>query len=316
MVRYWIIAPYDSTERKYFDKAWNYDLNNNTIAVGWRKLGDISQYKSKEEIRKKFEQIYPNDNPSSITRDVNTIWSFYHDISIGDIIIARQGRKKIINIGQVTRTAYHNESKGKERTPIGNCYPNFIGVGWEGKNIEFDRMAFSFYTMYEIQESRFQELLKGKVSTDEDETPEQQTDEQKTELYLEKYLEEIIVRNFNALFKGELELYTDEEGNIGQQYPVIGNEGRQIGRIDILTKNPKSNDFVVIELKKGRDAGEVVGQLLGYMGWVKDNLCEKDQGVKGLIICKDKDERLNNTVKMVNNFINIKYYNLDLKLKD
>jgi restriction system protein len=113
-----------------------------------------------------------------------------------------------------------------------------------------------------------------------------------------------------------LELYTDDEGNIGKQYPVIGNDGRQIGRIDILAKNPKTNDFVVMELKKGRETGKVVGQLLSYMGWVRENLCQEEQKVKGLIICKDEDERLSNAQKMVEGLIDIKFYDLNLKLKD
>ena len=34
---------------------------------------------------------------------------------------------------------------------------------------------------------------------------------------LEKYLEEFIVSNFPAIFKRELEIYEDAEGNDGQQ---------------------------------------------------------------------------------------------------
>jgi hypothetical protein len=43
MKRYWVIAPYDSTQTQIFNKAWEYDLKNGTIAVGWKDLGDVSE---------------------------------------------------------------------------------------------------------------------------------------------------------------------------------------------------------------------------------------------------------------------------------
>ena len=62
--------------------------------------------------------------------------------------------------------------------------------------------------------------------------------------------------------------------------------------IDILAVEPKSNSFVVIELKKGQTSDKVVGQILRYMGWVKKNLCKDGQGIKGLVICHDPDPKL------------------------
>ena len=41
---------------------------------------------------------------------------------------------------------------------------------------------------------------------------------------------------------------------------------------------------LVIELKKGRASDSVVGQIQRYMGYVKDELAEKNQPVKGVII--------------------------------
>jgi len=44
MVRYWIIAPYDSKNLDIFEVAWDYDVKNNRIAIGWNDLGDISKF--------------------------------------------------------------------------------------------------------------------------------------------------------------------------------------------------------------------------------------------------------------------------------
>src|SRR3546814_10376966 len=52
---------------------------------------------------------------------------------------------------------------------------------------------------------------------------------------------------------------------IGRQYETT------VGPIDILARDKKTGGYVVIELKKGRAADKVFGQLSRYMGWVKKN---------------------------------------------
>jgi predicted Mrr-cat superfamily restriction endonuclease len=320
MTRYWAIAPYDSTESKVFDKVWDYDFKNSTIAVGWSKLGDISQIKNIDELRLRHEKAYPEDSNITRTRDCNAIWNFYYGMQPGDIIIARRGRKKIVGIGTVTepKKVYYKEEEGKKRVDnlTTHYYPNFMKVNWEKKEIDFGKMVFGIYTMDEISEEKYNNIIKGQTPEPTDEILEAPTEEQKVELYMEKYLEEIIVRNFGVLFKNQLTLYKDEEGNIGQQYPIIGVDGKEIGQIDILAIEPKTNSYVVIELKKGRESGKVVGQILTYMGWVQDNLCKEGQKVKGLIVCKEKDERLKYALKLVSDFIDLKFYDLGLKLND
>ena len=130
------------------------------------------------------------------------------------------------------------------------------------------------------------------------------------QFFLEKYLEQFIVDNFDNVFAGKLALHKDEQGNIiGQQYRT------DVGIIDILATEPKNGTFVVIELKKGRESDKVVGQTLRYMGWVSEGLCTNNQVVKGMIICHEPDERLYYAVKASPN-IELKYYRVDFKLSD
>ena len=96
-------------------------------------------------------------------------------------------------------------------------------------------------------------------------------------------MEDFIVTNFQTIFKSKLVIYEDLEGAGGQQYST------EIGPIDILAIESETDSFVVIELKKGRPSDQVVGQILRYMGWVKQNLCKSNQAVKGLVICRDPD---------------------------
>jgi len=112
------------------------------------------------------------------------------------------------------------------------------------------------------------------------------------EFAMERYLEEFIESNFDKInFGAKLELYQDEE-NTGRQFST------SIGRIDLLTVDHEQKEFVVIELKKGRGSDVVVGQILRYMGWVKENLAE-NYDVRGIIIVKELDERLEYSLKLM-----------------
>ncbi|HXK39988.1 MAG TPA: PDDEXK nuclease domain-containing protein [Candidatus Paceibacterota bacterium] len=106
-----------------------------------------------------------------------------------------------------------------------------------------------------------------------------------------------------------MKIYEHAEGNDGQQYAT------DIGPIDILAVEPKSKSFVVIELKKGRPSDQVVGQILRYMGWVKQNLCKDGQAVKGLVICRDPDAKLSYALAMTNN-IDVRYYSVSFRLRE
>jgi hypothetical protein len=127
---------------------------------------------------------------------------------------------------------------------------------------------------------------------------------------LEKELENFIIINWNQVtIEDGLELYEDEDGEIGQQYPTDS------GAIDILAVD-KDNNFVVIELKKGRSGEKVVGQILHYMGWVKSNLATNGQDVRGIIIASNGNTRLTNAVGMVSDKIQVKYYRVGLDFVD
>lgn len=70
--------------------------------------------------------------------------------------------------------------------------------------------------------------------------------------------------------------------------------GRQfsthIGPIDLLCIDRSNNQYVVLELKRGKTSDETVGQVLRYMGWVKENLSKGDT-VKGIVIGDSHDKK-------------------------
>ncbi|MBA4348704.1 MAG: hypothetical protein C0415_01760 [Thermodesulfovibrio sp.] len=309
MSRYWVIAPYDSTKLQIWENVWKYDLTNGVISIGWNELGNISNLNEKE-LKELIKSTYPKSSLGINTFSFNVLWNFYHNISIGDIVIARKGTKKIAGIGKVIKTAFYSKEDGEES--VNNLtdyyYPNFIGVEWNQqiKDIQFNEIIFSFQTMYEINENKYNSLLQGKSPQEEDELEETV---EKKEFFMEKYLEEFIISNFDTIFDKKLRLYKDPEGNIARQYPT------DIGVIDILAEEVKTKDLIVIELKKGRESDKVVGQILRYMGWIDEYLRKENQKVKGIIICKEPDQKLLYAIKKTID-IQIKYYGIDFKLMD
>lgn len=113
------------------------------------------------------------------------------------------------------------------------------------------------------------------------------------EFTMEKHLEEFIEANFERIpFGRKLQLYGDPD-HPARQYPT------SVGSIDLLAIDQETDDFVVIELKKGRTSDYVVGQTLRYMGWIKGNLAKSEQGVRGIIIAKEVDDHLRHALKML-----------------
>lgn len=309
MTRYWVIAPFASKNADIFDKVWQFDLANNTISIGWSQLGDVSKM-TREVLAETVAAAYPETPNATKSLFVNMLWSFYHEISPGDTVIARRGRKTLAAVGKVTKAACFSTGRNPHLASTANSHPNFLDVGWldQPRDKVFSTLVFPMHSVWEVTESQYQTLVEGSIAESVSGFVDATVEDQNA-FVLEKYLEEFIVSNFGTIFKGKLKIYEGAEGLDGQQY------GTDIGPIDILATEPASASFVVIELKKGRPSDQVVGQILRYMGWVKQNLCKDGQGVKGLVICRDPDTNLSYALTMIPN-VDVRYYSVSFALKD
>jgi len=116
----------------------------------------------------------------------------------------------------------------------------------------------------------------------------------KSVFVLEKHLEDFLVANWESTELGELYDLIEEDGDmVSQQYPT-----KEIGSIDLLVKDKKNGNYVVIELKKGLTSDQAVGQLTRYMGWVKRNRSNGEK-VEGIIIAGSQDDRLRYALEVV-----------------
>lgn len=125
------------------------------------------------------------------------------------------------------------------------------------------------------------------------------------EFAYEKDLRNFLVNNM-IVIRPSLSVYRD--GDIsGVEFPV----GERY--VDILAVENES-DLVVIELKVSKGYDRAVGQLFRYMGWIKKNLAEPGQKVKGMIIARNISEDLKLATSQVSD-VELFEYQLSISLK-
>lgn len=314
MSRFWVVTPlyYDSANPGPWERAWKFDLDHGIISIGWGELGDISGL-TKEELLDRVVGTYSDYSPAAATGACGMLHNFYHAVQRGDTILARRGRKTLAAVGTVRKPAYYDPKKNPDAcNDRGIVYPNHLDVEWwpTPRDKSFPAQVFAMQTIYEIPAEKFGTLTEGALAADAAPVILDEGVQDQAEFLLEKYLEDFIVSNFDAIFRKKLALYRDPDaGIVGQQYET------EVGVIDILATDVNTGSFVVIELKKGRESDKVVGQVLRYMGWVAEKLCKPGQEVHGIIICKEADERLTYAVKMAKN-LTVKCYKIDFQLQD
>jgi len=109
-----------------------------------------------------------------------------------------------------------------------------------------------------------------------------------------------------SLLEPSLKLFEDE-GVTGIEFPVGGRY------IDILAVDSSGN-FVVIELKVSKGYDRVVGQLMRYVAWIKENLADEAQRVRGVIIARNISNDLKLACSLVPE-IGLFEYELSLSLR-
>ncbi len=139
-------------------------------------------------------------------------------------------------------------------------------------------------------------LQSGKIQTLEVGAPPAPP-ESEFALSLERDLEDYLEANLQIIEPG-LRLYREGDLN-GRQF------GTDVSRIDLLGIDAGGN-FVVIELKAGEADRTVLGQILPYMGWVREHLA-KGKALRGLVIASDFSSELLAAMNVLSNFSLYRY---------
>ena len=118
-------------------------------------------------------------------------------------------------------------------------------------------------------------------------------------------LDEFVYRNWLRVDWGcDLELYKTKKRG-GRHFPAGP------WRIDFLARDTNTNDLVVIHQAKSGSSDATVGKLLKHIAWVKENVAEPGQNVRGMIVTRETDTTLEYAVKDLK-FVEVRTYSTSI----
>ncbi len=115
--RYWLYSPGENAD------MWDEFYTLGIMGLGWDELGDLNNYSSKEELTAKLQEL--EKTTGSKKNDSTANYEFKEIISIGDVIIAKKGRRELLGYGVVTSDYYYDN----ERSSYQKCRK----IEWEKK---------------------------------------------------------------------------------------------------------------------------------------------------------------------------------------
>jgi len=262
------------------------------------------------DFNKQFIPLFLEKNPGktkvSAGLACGMLWTITKGIQEGDIVLCPDGKGSYF-VGEVTSGyEYHKDQ----------ILPHRRAVRWFSRTISRDEMSEalrnstgSIGTVSNISKysEEIEALIAGSrpqaiISTDE-------TIEDPSEFALERHLEDFLVQNWKSTELGkQYDIYEEDGEIVGKQYPS------DTGPIDILAISKDKKIILVIELKKGRASDVVVGQVQRYMGYVKEELAEENQSVRGIIIAFEDDIKIHRALTVTSN-IDFYTYKINFKLE-
>jgi len=251
-----------------------------------------------------YQDIFPQRKKVTAGLYCATIWVVSKWLKNGDIVVCPDGSGNY-RVAEITGDYYYVENQFlPHRRPV-KWLPNTFEKSQLSESLKSSmgsRTTYCDVTKYSEELERLIGATGGvEVSVNDN------TVEDPIVFALEKHLEDFLVKNWNSTELGRDYTIYDEEGEIvGQQYPS------DTGPIDVLAISKDKKTLLVVELKRGRVSDNVVGQIQRYMGFVKEELAEPNQTVKGVIIGLEDDLRIRRALSVTNN---IEYYRYEVSFK-
>lgn len=283
----------------------------NFIGVGWFKNIDLTNKLLEDwrEFRKEIIPLYLKEYPdkSKIAAGLacSMLWSISKGILIDDIVLCPDGKGSYYVGEVIINYSYHK----------GANLPHQRGVRWFSNTIERTQMSQALQystgaigTLSNVTKyaGEIEQLIAGDrpptiFATDK-------SIEDPTAFAIEKHLEDFLVQNWkHTELDKKYDIFEVEGELVGQQYKS------DTGSIDILAISKNKKELLIVELKKGRASDVVIGQVQRYMGYVKEELAEEGQVVRGVIIALEDDIRLRRALSVAQN-IDFYTYTIDFKL--
>ncbi len=234
-------------------------------------------------------------------------WTSHKDTRFGDLILLyRAGKKEGVTYQDLkylliaTSHAYsieddeyafeHGLTYGCDYKPLFK-FENSISLnemkneeyleGWNALTSNFNRLT------YKTDQRHWDHLMRlFKERNPDFDLDDLKIQETIDDLKKQYDLVEALYENINILEKLGYNLET-----IDRQVVCKGDGGR----IDILTKEKETGDFVLIQLKNSRSSKATFNQISKYMAWTNDNLSNGEK-VKGIVISNSYDDEFKSAV--------------------
>lgn len=254
------------------------------------------------DFNRKFIPIWLNNNPgkNKIAAGLacGAIWTITKGMEIEDVFILAIDEDKF-RVGEViSGYEYHPNGILPHRRMV-KWYSNPLSKSDMSDVLKTTVKRYGTVTDLNRFSEELEKLVKRDISGIISSNPEI---EDPYSFAMEKHLEEFLVKNWSQTQLGREYVIFSEEGElVGQQYPS------DTGPIDVLAISKDKKTLLVVELKKGRASDNVVGQIQRYMGYVKEELAEEGQIVKGVIIALEDDLRIRRALSVTNNIEFFRY---------
>lgn len=152
-ITYWMYAPGEQA------RFWDEYYQDGTMGLGWNKIGDLRDYRKKEDLIAPLKQNYGEDSSQKNSADM--LYGFANEMKPGDIVFAKKGRSTIVGRGVVTSDYYYD---GKHE-----IQPHLRKVNWTHKGEwKSDSMlamkTLTNITRYTDDVKQLNKLIEGKAS--------------------------------------------------------------------------------------------------------------------------------------------------------
>ena len=138
--RYWKIAPGEDA------KQWGAWRTGGFVAIGWNKVGDLTDV-TRDEFRRRAEELEVSDQ----------VWKF-RNIEVGDRVVANDGFYRVLGIGTVT---------GPYRFVDGEPHAHQLPVHWDDLRERKVAMKGWRATLIRLNQDTFKEIEAAPVADDE-----------------------------------------------------------------------------------------------------------------------------------------------------
>ena len=223
--RTWAISPGEG------GKLWDEFLARGEIAIGWEKVSNLSSFGTQKEIYDELVRVI-GGNPKN---DALCCYQFAHEMAVGDIVVAKTGRKNILGMGRITSDYFWDGSRP--------AFRHRRGVEWlRTDQTEFPGTGTAIKTLTEITPyPTFIELVNDYLDI---ETPSESEPSEEQEEF-EDYSIESIIEDGSFLDHQELNQLIDrlqiKKNIILQGPPGTGKTwlAKRLGYALLGQKNPE-----------------------------------------------------------------------------